>query len=247
MATARRGSGVSWIDRMKKSIARKADGDLVANWDKLDEDQKKFLNGVYGGTTKIRPRNDRRELMTANNARMKVAILPFGTKVPETVTSGELHYFVGGITKYSATVLAQMCEGDYKTAANWKTMESYTGDDVKNLKSGVWPAYVTARFAKKGAGSGELIKYTGTKFDGTPVTRVDSYSGQCIFGAEVGKLTGVAAEEAEVASQLMGVLKNAKDEYSSMGVKYTPEFIGVTSSRASEEYSETGLPTLAFG
>ncbi len=248
MTTARRGNGVSFHDRMRRNISKKLKGDIVANWGELSTREQKYLEGIFGGSTKIAPRLSRK--MTAEQRKkMKVAILPFGTPVPATPGVTELYYFVGGVTKNSVGVFETCVNTGYQAAANWEIGASYTGEDIPNLKTGVWPAHIKCAYGQlEGTAPRQTYKKeTVTQFDGTTVdNQVISYSATCIFGAEPDKLTGTSKEEVVVAAEAMKALKDCKESYGCLGTTYHAEFIAVSSSASEEEFNTTNLPTPNF-
>ena len=248
MATARRGNGVSFHDRMRRNISKKLKGDIVGNWGELSTREQRYLEGIFGGTTKIAPRESRK-MSAAQRKKMKVAILPFGTAVPATPGVTESYYFVGSVTKNSVGVFETCVNTGYQTAANWQTGASYTGSDIPNLKDGVWPAHIKGRYGLlEGTAPNQTYKKeTVTQFDGSSVdNQVISYSATCIFGAEPDKLTGTSKEEVVIAAEVIEALKNCEETHGCLGVTYHPEFINVSSKASEEEFSTTDLPSPSF-
>ncbi|MBP0008053.1 hypothetical protein [Roseofilum sp. Belize Diploria] len=248
MATARRGNGVSLADKMRREAAKTLQGDVAANWGNLDERTRKYFEGIFGGTTKIQPRESRK-MSSEQLLKQKIALLPFGTTTPATPPSGTdavKFYYLAYVTNNTVGVLKTCPSGDYKAEANWRTEATYTGDDTTVNRTKFWPAQIKVSYTKKAAGGGSEMEIV-TTFDGRSEERAITHSATCPFGSGTQKFDGIAPEEADVATAVMGALKcDIASKYRRAGCQYIQEFINISSASSAEDYNETLGSTPAF-
>ncbi|MDJ1185912.1 hypothetical protein [Roseofilum casamattae] len=244
MATARRGDGVSNADRMRAEIAEVLKGDITANYGNLSDKQKKYLEGIYGGTTKIAPRA-KRKMTTEQRSKMKISLLPFGTPVPDNNPSGDAaasEYYLSAVTKNTFGLVKECTTEDIGALANWRTAGAF----IDNAKTqSFWPAQIKVRYGK--LEDDKLKTETTTTYYGQSKEGPIVHSGTVPFGAGVEKLAGTNdKQETEIAASVIEGLKTSQAGYKCLGTQYKAEFFNVSGAAGDEDFNANGGVTPAF-
>ena len=245
MATARRGKGVSYIDREMRKIAQVVKGDLVANVSNLEEQQLKLLNGLLGGDSGPQAR-EARQMTSQQRGKMKISLVPFSTAVPETAAKDDAAYplrYLGGVTYNTVGILELCCASNMEIIANWETNEDNAD---KAVASGYWPAQIVGRYAQ--LEGGKVKKETVTNYYGGSRKQAITHGCTVPFGAHSNKLEKKSylqvAEEAEVV--IAGLKDAVEGQYKYQGGKLEPEYYHVGGGKRGDAYDKTKGVAPAF-
>ena len=245
MATARRGKGVSYIDREMKKIAQVIQGDLAGNIGELSTQQLRLVNGLLGGDTGPQAR-EKRQMTSNQREKMKISLVPFSTAVPASaVKDAAAHPFrhLAGVTYNTVGVLELCCASSVETIANWETNE----ENVDLGASGsYWPAQIVGRYAQ--LEGGKVKTETVTNYYGATREQAITHGCTVPFGAHSNKLERKSYPQvAEEADAVIAALKNAVEgQYKYQGGKLEPEYYHVGGGKRGNAYDKTKGVAPAF-